>query len=99
MERHLEMIENLRLELRARSLETDARIQQAADQCKRGAITPDELRRCRYEETGRLEQKLWQTLEGFRTAARESEREGFRKVTLTVADALERMLRKGHGHA
>jgi len=27
MKRHLEMIENLRLELRARGLETDARIQ------------------------------------------------------------------------
>jgi hypothetical protein len=54
------MTEEQESEMRARIREIRARIQQAADECKRGVITPDELRRRRYEENGRLEQIRWQ---------------------------------------
>ena len=76
-----------------------ARVRQAAAECRRGAITPDELRHRVYAEVGRIEQRQWQLLERLRVKAREAPREVIRDVANNLADQLERELREGHGHA
>jgi hypothetical protein len=76
-----------------------ARLRQTAEECKRGAVTPDELRRRVYAEVARIEQRQWQMVEDLRAKAREAPREALRELALTSADALERELREGHGHA
>jgi len=76
-----------------------ARLRQAAEECKRGAITPDELQRRLYEEVGRIEQRQWQLVESLRAKARAAPREALRELAQTFADQLERELREGHGHA
>jgi|HubBroStandDraft_1064217.scaffolds.fasta_scaffold964715_1 hypothetical protein len=76
-----------------------ARLRQAAEECKRGAITEDELRRRLFDEVARIEQRQWQLVENFRAMARTAPRAALRDLALTSADALERELREGHGHA
>jgi hypothetical protein len=75
------------------------RLRQTVDECKRGPITPDELRRRVYGEVARIEQRQWQLVEDLRAKAREAPREALRELALNVADQLERELREGHGHA
>ena len=86
------MIEDLECEMLAR-------LRQTADECKRGVITPDELRRHVYGEVARIEQRLWQLVEDLRAKARQAPREALRELALNFADQLERELREGHGHA
>ena len=76
-----------------------ARLRQAAEECKRGAITEDELRRHLFAEVARIEQRQWQLVEILRAKAREAPREALRQLAMASADALERELREGHGHA
>src|ERR1700722_14828349 len=40
-----------------------ARLRQTAEECKRGAVTPDELRRRLFAEVARIEQRQWQLVE------------------------------------
>jgi Asp-tRNA(Asn)/Glu-tRNA(Gln) amidotransferase B subunit len=72
-----------------------ARMLKAVDECKRGVITRDELRRRLYEEAARQEQEQWRIVEDLRTNAPEDQRE----LAQAVANLLEGELRKGHGHA
>ena len=71
------------------------RMLRAVELCKRGTITTDELRRLFYEEAARQEEAQWRIVEDLRTNAPEDQRE----LARSVADILEKELRKGHGHA
>jgi len=86
------MIEDLEREM-------SARLREAAEECRRGALTEDELRRRVYAEVARIEQREWQLVENFRAMARTAPRAALRDLALASADALERELRAGHGHA
>ena len=67
----------------------------AVELCKRGTITTDELRRLVYEEAARQEEAQWRIVEDLRTNAPEDQLE----LARSVADILEKELRKGHGRA